>query len=1245
MAKTLLRIVEWLGILLGVALLAAVWLATREEALQWAARQLAEQTAGMVVLEDVRGSLLGPISIGKARYEDPDLRITAERVELKWELVALAVRPHAVRITDLAVARVEIASLSESEGPAEIPGTLRVPVALTVDRAAVGELVYTSGDTRVEARKVELAYAVDAREHRLTIERAESDLGVLAGRAMLGVDAPFPVDGVLSLSGRFDAYPYRLGGTLAGTLGELRLVAANSEPPLVAQVDAIVTPFEAVPVRQATVRAESLDVRSFDEGFPATDLKVDLNVRPLPDGRFVGDFGVVNRSAGTLDRQRVPLAEAAGRFEGTPDNLALDGLTIDLGQGGRLTGRGGVTDGRLHFDLTTTALDLRGLDGKLTQTRLAGTIALKLAQDAQTLTVDLAQQGYRIEGEAVHQNQEIDLRSARIRAKGGELALKGRVALTGTQAFRAEGSVSRFDPSAFGDFPPAMLNGSFTAAGSLAPQWSARVNLTVAESSRWRAARLAGGATFEVNEQRIADADAALRVGANRLYAKGSFGGPGDRLTWNLELTEPAVIDPRLTGRLVAGGVLEGTQAQPGGSFTVDGKGLRWGSELSIAEVSGSGSVARGLAGDIGLTVQARDVKSGTQHLEDASVIATGTLPQHEIKLAAAGSGLDASARLVGGWSAKTGWSGRVATLENRGQYPVQLLEPATLEVAADRLVLGASRVGFGDGMLEVAGVRRIGGTLETSGEFTGIAAAYLLTLAQGADAVDTTLKLGGRWDLRADQHLDCTLEVARESGDVLLPTRPAIALGVTQLALAARCVDDQLHARFDAVGSEIGTVSAEVDTRLSRRGAAWGIAGTAPLQLAARANMPSLAWVGAFADDAITVAGKLDATVTANGTVAAPGLQGTVTGSGLELGLPEEGVFLDRGTLRGTFEANRFVLDDLTLRGGDGTLTATGAYEFGAGGDLKLAVVADRLALLSRPDQKLVVSGNIDGAIVDGALKATGKVTADSARIEVVPSRAPTLSSDIVIKGQETEAPRRSGRTLADIDLELDLGKQFYVNAFGLDGRLAGSIRLRARDRELPTATGSIRVAQGYYTAFGQRLTVERGIVTFSGPIDNPGVNALAMRKNQAVEAGVSVTGTLRAPTVKLVSVPEVPDTEKLSWLMLGRAPDPNARDNEALTAAAASLIAAGGTSLLGVGTKGLGIDSVGMRSEGTTSEQVVSFGKRISDNVYLTYERSVSGAINLTRVRYLLSPRWSVEAATGTSDAIDVFFTLFFN
>ncbi|MFO1205152.1 MAG: translocation/assembly module TamB domain-containing protein, partial [Burkholderiales bacterium] len=1104
--------------------------------------------------------------------------------------------------------------------------------------------VFTSGDTRLEAQQVALAYAVDAREHRLTIEHAESEAGVLHGRIALGADAPFPIDGLFSLTGRFEAYPYALRGTLAGTLGEIHVVAANSAPPLVADVDAIVTPFAEVPVREARVRAESVDVRAFDAGLPGTDLAVEIDVRPLPDGRFAGQFHIANRAAGPLDRERIPLTDATGRFEGTPANLALDALAIDLGKGGRLSGRGGLDAGHLYFDLQTPALNLKALHDKLKDTKLAGALRLKASEEAQTLTVDLSQQGYRIEGEVVHGGEQVDLRSARVRAKGGEATAQGRLALTGNRAFSATGSVARFDPSAFGDFPGGSVNGGFTVAGSLSPRLAARVNVNLAEPSRFRGAPLAGSVRFDLSEQRIAEADVALRLGANRINAQGSFGNPGDRLTWNIDVTDPAVIDPRLAGTLAAEGVVEGTPAQPAGRFTVEGKALRWENELSIAELSGSGSLVRGLDGDIQLALQARDVKRGTQQVDKASVTASGTLAKHDIQVTAAGPAFDAATALTGAWS-NGAWTGRITSLGNRGQHPVQLLDPATIEIGSGRFILGATRLRFGDGTLNIAGVRSIGGTLETSGDFSGMAVAYLLRPAPDADAVEATLKLGGRWNLRADQTLDCSVAIGRESGDILLPTRPPTALGLDKFELGVQCEEGRVRATLDAAGSDIGTVTATVETRASRSDGVWSIPRTAPLKVDARASVPSLAWVGALTEDAVAIAGKLDVAVAGSGTVAAPGLQGTVTGSGIEVGLPELGVFLADGTLRGTFEQDRFILNEFTLHGGEGTLVTTGVYDFTAGGGLKLTLVADRLALLTRPDQKLVVSGNIDGSVIDGALKATGKITADSARIEVLPSRAPTLSSDIVVRGQEADAERRASRNFADIDLELDLGTQFYVNAFGLDGRLVGSIQLRARDRELPKATGSIRVVQGYYTAFGQRLTVERGILTFSGPIDNPGINALAMRKNQAVEAGVSVTGTLRMPTVKLVSVPEVPDTEKLSWLMLGRAPDPNARDNEALTAAAASLIAAGGSSLLGIGTKGLGIDSVGMRTESGTSGQILSFGKRISDNVYLTYERSVSGAVNLTRVRYVLSPRWSIEAATGTSDAIDIFFTLFFN
>ena len=72
-----------------------------------------------------------------------------------------------------------------------------------------------------------------------------------------------------------------------------------------------------------------------------------------------------------------------------------------------------------------------------------------------------------------------------------------------------------------------------------------------------------------------------------------------------------------------------------------------------------------------------------------------------------------------------------------------------------------------------------------------------------------------------------------------------------------------------------------------------------------------------------------------------------------------------------------------------------------------------------------------------------------------------------------------------------------------------------------------------------------------------NPGINILAMRRNQQVEAGVQVTGTVDAPVAKLISEPSVPDNEKLSWLLFGHGTDQgnNLGQQSAMTTALALL------------------------------------------------------------------------------------------
>jgi translocation and assembly module TamB len=58
-----------------------------------------------------------------------------------------------------------------------------------------------------------------------------------------------------------------------------------------------------------------------------------------------------------------------------------------------------------------------------------------------------------------------------------------------------------------------------------------------------------------------------------------------------------------------------------------------------------------------------------------------------------------------------------------------------------------------------------------------------------------------------------------------------------------------------------------------------------------------------------------------------------------------------------------------------------------------------------------------------------------------------------------------------------------------------------------------------------------------------------------------------------------------------------------------------------------------------------MLAVGKRISDRIYVTYEQSLTTATNIFRVSYQLTRNWSVRTESGTTDAVDIFYTLSFD
>jgi translocation and assembly module TamB len=180
-------------------------------------------------------------------------------------------------------------------------------------------------------------------------------------------------------------------------------------------------------------------------------------------------------------------------------------------------------------------------------------------------------------------------------------------------------------------------------------------------------------------------------------------------------------------------------------------------------------------------------------------------------------------------------------------------------------------------------------------------------------------------------------------------------------------------------------------------------------------------------------------------------------------------------------------------------------------------------------------------------------------------------------------------------------------------------------------------------FLAYGQRLAVDPGVLIFDGPIDNPALQITAWRRNQAVEAGVQITGTARAPSVNLVSQPPVPEGERLSWLVLGRPPSGATQADLGLLQAAAGALLAGGDAvpLDRRIARRFGLDELTLRGSGELTGQVLAVGKRLSDRLYISYEQGLGAVVtNLVKLDYALGRRWTLRAETGTSSGGGLFY-----
>ena len=231
----------------------------------------------------------------------------------------------------------------------------------------------------------------------------------------------------------------------------------------------------------------------------------------------------------------------------------------------------------------------------------------------------------------------------------------------------------------------------------------------------------------------------------------------------------------------------------------------------------------------------------------------------------------------------------------------------------------------------------------------------------------------------------------------------------------------------------------------------------------------------------------------------------------------------------------------------------------------------------------------------------------------------------------------------------------------------------MRSEGRGFIRASGALNAVDGVYEGYGQKLKITRGRLNFQGPVDNPGLDILALRTDLPQEAGdigVSITRTAANPLIRLYSDPPLADYQALSWLVLGR-PAESGADNVALARAAVGLLAGSGEGLPSTLARQLGIDEISLRSgqvgsatsllprqsvagnlrgdtvgtAGAAGAEIITIGKRVNEALSISYEQALSGAANVVQLSYQLSRRVSLIARAGTENALDLVFSFAFD
>jgi len=977
-------------------------------------------------------------------------------------------------------------------------------------------------------------------------------------------------------------------------------------------------------------------------------------------------------------------------------------------------------------------VDLLHIDQRLRHTQISGELTAKTGEQEQIqVQAQLHDTNTQFNADVNYDKKEqrLSLKQFKLASQESHVDGQGDITFAGNQGFHFKGKIVNFDPSKWLAVPSGLLQAELSANGQLLPSLSVAASLPYLQG-HYAGQAVLGNADLQWHARELHVHQLDLHWGSNYLNVKGAWGAVNDELKLQVDAPQLSELnallvsqDVTLNGDVKGNVVLQGGLSAPAGQLDIQSEKLHISKarqEYSVQNIHGKMSLshatdgvadgeisAQHLRADVSTSDAPEDkveqIKLTLKGRRDAhQIVLQAVLPEQRNVLLQLSGGLHT---LPVGKGSTWGWDGQLQSLSLNGQNNAHLVKPTTINISPQSVQLASMQFESNLANVWLDQFEWTPQSLKTQGRIVGARVTDLVNFFKPQFAVTGGLKLNADWNIQLTDAVRGEINIQKQSGDLRFNdpdgTGTPIPLGIHDMqmqlkmgGLVAGTDGQRINLTLNADGTRLGQLHLQADSLLSKVDAHWTVSPSAPLNGKVSAVLPDLEWVGSWINPGLVLKGKLNLDAKLSGNLNAPHYHADIVGRELEVAFASEDLLLPNGVLDAQIDDTHLKLTRLQF---SNTVTMLPNHdqfkgwdaigkrgEFNASGELDIgketgAIEAQwqQFPLLQRKDRWLQISGQASIVEANNIWSLNGKVNADGAYFKLPKLPPPSLSSDVMVtrkadklvaKNSDATSPKKGLKTR--VDVSFDMGSRFVFVGRGLDTSLSGSLRLRSIDGSPLQATGSINTVKGSYEGYGQQLTIERGILNFQGPPANPGLNIRALREGLPVEAGVEVVGTVVAPQVRLVSEPDVPDAEKLTWLVLGRGSDQLAGGDASLLMSAATAIF-GGDGSRNVPkdiVQGLGFDefSIGNSSgspsshvpgqtvagatstataTNATSDQVVSVGKHLMPGLVLAVERGLGDASGAVKLSWQLTRRITIVGRTGSESAVDVNYTFSFN